>query len=155
MTAVHSAQEADPVAHGNRVRLTRRSREAMGERTRLARWGRRLMGIQLANVVSVSWAHLPERQFKVLMRMALTALDVPNKKGQPAHVFWGGWETLALAMNRDVPAEDDPRLEAQTRRRTLVSEVARTTRLLVDAGAIKPQETARRGHQQTWLLTVS
>jgi hypothetical protein len=113
------------------------------------------MGIQLANVVSVSWAHLPERQFKILMRMALTALDSPNGKGQPARVYFGGWEALSLALARDVPDEDDPRDEAKRRRRRLCREVSEVTSALVTAGAIKPQETARRGHQQTWKLTPS
>jgi hypothetical protein len=113
------------------------------------------MGIQLANVVSVTWAHLPERQYKILMRMALTALDSPNERGQPPRVFWGGWEPLSLALARDVPDEDDPRDEAQKRRRRLCREVSEITSALVSAGAIKPQEWARKGHQQTWKLTLS
>lgn len=112
------------------------------------------MGYRLANVVSVTWAHLPERQFKVLMRMALTALDTPSTKGQPAHVYFGGWEVMSLALARDVP-DDDGTPEATRIRRNLCSEVTKITGALVAAGAIKPSENARRGHQQSFLLTLS
>jgi hypothetical protein len=61
------------------------------------------MGVMLATLVSIRWAHLPERQFKVLNRMALMALDKPNSKGQPASIYFGGWEPLSLALNREVP----------------------------------------------------
>lgn len=113
------------------------------------------MGHQLASVVSVRWATLSERQFKVLMRMALQALDRPNAKGRPANVYFGGWEPLALALGRDLPDEDDPRDEAQRRRRRLCREVSNVTSELVALGAVKPTEVARRGHQQSWSLTLS
>lgn len=113
------------------------------------------MGYRLANVVSVTWAHLPERQFKVLNRMALMALDTPNKKGQPASVYFAGWEPLSMALNRDVPDEsNDP--EIARRRKDLCHEVTKITTLLVAAGAVKkPTDKARRGHQQSWVLTLS
>lgn len=113
------------------------------------------MGYQIANAVSVQWAHLPERQFKVLMRMALMALDRPNDKGKPARIYHGGWEVLALALNRDVPDEDDPDPVARRRRARLCREVTEVTSALVTAGAVKPSEQARRGHQQSWLLLPS
>lgn len=113
------------------------------------------MGYRLANVVSVTWAHLPERQFKVLNRMALMALDKPNAKGQPACVYYAGWEPLSMALNRDVP-DDSGAPEASRRRKHLCDEVTKITTLLVAAGAVKkPADKARRGHQQSWVLTVS
>lgn len=113
------------------------------------------MGYRLANVVSVTWAHLPGTQFKVLNRMALMALDSPNKKGQPASVYFAGWEPLSMALGRDVPDEsDDP--ETIRRRKHLCDEVTKITSQLIAAGAVKkPTDKARRGHQQSWVLTVS
>jgi hypothetical protein len=113
------------------------------------------MGIRLANNVSIRWASLPERQFKVLNRMALMALDTPNSKGQPAHVYFAGWEPLALALNREIP-EDDGTPENSRIRKNQCAEVARITGQLVDAGALKqPVDKSRRGHRQSWLLTLS
>lgn len=112
------------------------------------------MGIRLANNVSVRWANLPERQFKVLNRMALMALDIPNSKGQPAHVYFAGWEPLALALNREIP-EDDGTPETARTRRNQCNEITRITAALVQAGALKqPVDRARQGHRQSWLLTL-
>lgn len=114
------------------------------------------MGYRLANVVSVQWAHLPERQFKVLNRMALMALDTPNKKGQPAAVYFGGWEPLSMAMAREVPDEDLDDPEVTRRRKQLCDEASRMVSNLIAAGAVKkPADRARKGHQQSYVLTVS
>ncbi len=112
------------------------------------------MGIKLATIVSIRWARLPGREFKVLNRMALMALDKPNSKGQPASIYFGGWEPLALAMDRDVP-EDDGNPETTRMRKNLCDEVTKVTSALVRAGALKPPvDKARRGHQQSWMLTL-
>lgn len=112
------------------------------------------MGIRLANSVSVRWARLPERQFKVLIRMALMALDTPNSKGQPANVYFAGWEPLALALNREVP-EDDRTSENARIRKNQCAEIVGITTALVKAGALKqPVDRARQGHRQSWLLTL-
>jgi hypothetical protein len=112
------------------------------------------MGVMLATLVSIRWAHLPERQFKVLNRMALMALDKPNSKGQPASIYFGGWEPLSLALNREVP-EDDGNPGNTAKRRSLCHEVTKITTALVKSGALKqPVDKARRGHQQSWMLTL-
>lgn len=114
------------------------------------------MGYRLANVVSATWSHLPGREFKVLMRMALMALDKPNAKGQYACIYYGGWETLSMALARDVPEEDLNDSEVTKRRKALCHEVTKITTALVDAGALrKPTDKARRGHQQSWVMTLS
>lgn len=113
------------------------------------------MGYRLANVVSVTWAHLPERQFKVLNRMALMALDTPNKRGQPACVYFGGWESLSMALARDVP-DESPDPDTTRRRRDLCNETSKIVGQLIAAGAVKkPSDKARRGHQQSYVLTIS
>jgi hypothetical protein len=112
------------------------------------------MGATLAKIVSVRWAGLPGREFKVLNRMALVALDKPSPKGQPASVYFGGWESLALALNREVP-EEDGNPETIRIRKNMCDEVTKVTSALVRAGALKPPvDKARRGHQQSWVLTL-
>jgi hypothetical protein len=116
--------------------------------------GGSLMGAQLAKIVSTRWAGLPGREFKVLNRMALTALDHSSPKGRPASVYFGGWEALAQALNRDVP-DDTGEPETDRIRQNLVTEVTRITTSLVRRGALKqPVDKARRGHQQSWVLTL-
>ena len=112
------------------------------------------MGATLAKIVSTRWAALPGREFKVLTRMALTALDQPSPKGRPASVYYDGWEPLAQALNREVPA-DDGTPETTRIRHHQCNEVARVTSALIRRGAVKqPVDKARRGHQQSWILTL-
>lgn len=114
------------------------------------------MGYRLANLVSANWANLPGTQFKVLMRMALMSLDTPNKRGQPACVYYAGWESLSMALGRDVPEEDLSDPEVTRRRRQLCDEASKIVGQLVTAGAVKkPTDKARRGHQQSYVLTIS
>lgn len=112
------------------------------------------MGVELAGLVSAKWGHLPAGPFKVLIRMAVTSLDKPNAKGQPAGVYWGGWADLALALGRDIP-DDDGTPEIARRRKHIRDEVIRHTTALTKAGAIKPAvDNPLRGTKQTWILTL-
>lgn len=112
------------------------------------------MGVELVGLVSAKWGHLPAGPFKLLVRMAVTALDKPNAKGQPGAVYWGGWVDLALALNRDIP-DDDGTEETMRRRKHIRDEVIRHTSALTRAGAIKPAvENPGRNVKQTWKLTL-
>lgn len=112
------------------------------------------MGVELVGLVSAKWGHLPAGPFKLLVRMAVTALDKPNAKGQPAAVYWGGWADLALALSRDVP-DDNGTPEIARRRKYIRDEVIRHTTALTKAGAIKPAvDKPVRGTKQTWILTL-
>ena len=112
------------------------------------------MGVELAGLVSAKWGHLPAGPFKLLVRMAITSLDKPNSKGQPASVYWGGWIDLAIALGRDTPDEDGTP-EIARRRKIIRDEVIRHTTALTKAGAIKPAvDNPVRGTRQTWILTI-
>lgn len=112
------------------------------------------MGVEMAGLVSAKWGHLPAGPFKLLVRMAITCLDKPNAKGQPAGIYWGGWADLALALGRDIP-DDDGTPETARRRKNIRDEVIRHTTALTKAGAIKPAvENPGRKVSQTWKLTL-
>ena len=112
------------------------------------------MGASLAKIVSTRWAHLPGREFKVLNRMALTALDRPSPQGRPASVYYGGWEQLAQALNRDVPDDDGDPATARARK-NMCDETSKVIASLIKAGAVKqPVDKARKNHQQSYQLTL-
>lgn len=116
------------------------------------------MGVELVGIVSAKYGHLPAGPFKLLVRMAVVALDRPNKIGQPARVYYKGWEDLALALGRDVPpmlalVENAP--EIARIRNNVKSEVMRHTRTLVNEGAVqKAVDNPRTRHRQVWVLTL-
>lgn len=100
------------------------------------------MGANLVAQVLTSWAHLPDRPFRVLVRMALTALDKPQN-GHPAHVYFAGWELLALTLRSDGGTE-------QSRKRA----IARAVSDLIDEGAIERADAGRTGHKAVYRLTL-
>lgn len=113
------------------------------------------MGARLVGEVSDHWGHLPAGPYKVLMRMALKALDSPGRDGQPAGCYWRGWEDLAVALGRKVPDHDDSGPEADRRRVTIRDEVKRHTNTLVRLGAVqRAVENPGRGTRQVWKLTL-
>lgn len=101
------------------------------------------MGAQLVSEVLTRWTHVPDRAFRVLVRMALTALDQPQN-GQPAGVYFGGRELLDSAMR---PTRGTP----ETRYRDLKRAVAE----LVAAGAIERVGGAGPRHNQVYRLTLT
>lgn len=116
------------------------------------------MGIELAGIVSAKYGHIPAGPYKILMRMAITALDKPNAKGQPPRLYWGGWEDLAIALGRDVPpplATIEKHHETTRRRKVIRNEVIRYTTYLTTIGAVeKAVDNPRVGYQQEWKLTL-
>lgn len=114
------------------------------------------MGAELVGLVSTKWAHLRSlSQYKILTRMALTALDKPGGPNKPAATFFGGWESLAMALGRDIPDPDDYSGEAVIRRKCVRDEVIRQTSALERLGAIKPLvDKPGRDQRQTWKLTL-
>lgn len=100
------------------------------------------MGHRLARAVSEGWPDLPGNAFKVLLRMALVALDQPDKRGRPAELYYGGWEPLADALGHTslTPAAH--------------TAVRKALKTLTDAGVVKPMNHARQGTRQTYRLRL-
>lgn len=113
------------------------------------------MGSHLARAVSDNWGHLPAGPYKLLMRMALSALDTSNDPSKPPAHYWKGWRDLAKALDRKVPEEGDNSPESITRRDTIKSEVKRHTNTLVAKGAVqRAVDNPGRGTRQVWKLTL-
>lgn len=101
------------------------------------------MGAHLVARVLADWTHVSDRAFRVLVRMALTALDKP-KDGNPADTYFGGRELLAMTLRSDGGSED-------SRNRI----VARVVAELIKVGAIERTDSGRTGHNAVYRLTLS
>lgn len=113
------------------------------------------MGSRLVREVSDHWGHLAGAPYKVLLRMALSALDSPGKDGRPAEVYWKGWADLAIGLGRKPPDEMDASPEAERQRKWMKDEVRRATSALVRAGAVqRAVDNPGRGTRQVWKLTL-
>lgn len=112
------------------------------------------MGAELVGLVFAGYSSLPGNQFKVLSRMALAALDKPNKE-RPASIYFGGWEPLSMALGRDLPYLSGDSEALAKRRKALQQEVSKICSQLRTAGAIEPVEKhPRMGTRQAFLLTL-
>lgn len=114
------------------------------------------MGAELVGLVSAKWSGVRSlSQYKILVRMALTALDQDGGPTKPAATYYAGWQPLALALGRELPEEDDYSEAATRRRKAIRDEVIRNTSALEKAGAIKATAgRAGQGNRQTWKLTL-
>lgn len=98
------------------------------------------MGVQLANVAVIRWAPvISDRAFRVLIRMALVALDKPSN-GQPAGQYFGGIALLSMTLR----GGGDP--SHRTTRRALSE--------LVQVGAIESLERGKKGTRAVYKLTL-
>lgn len=112
------------------------------------------MGAQLVGLVLSKWTHLNDTDFRILLRMALTALD-EESEGRPAHLYFGGHEFLASALRRPFPAGDSE--QARKGRQNVLRDVRRSVKGLVDQGAIEVVDTGkavRQGVAKTYRLTL-
>lgn len=100
------------------------------------------MGANLVGKVLMSWTHLSDRAFRVLVRMAHTALDRPSKD-TPADHYFAGRELLAMSLRPGGGTED-------SRYRV----VARVIAELIEAGAIERTDGGRTGHNAVYRLTL-
>jgi hypothetical protein len=100
------------------------------------------MGAELVSLALAHWTHVSDRAFRVLMRMALTAMDKPAK-GRPAAVYHGGRELLAMTLRSDKGT-------AETRYRA----VKRALAELADEGAIQHLQTGWAGQRAVYRLTL-
>lgn len=97
------------------------------------------MGVRNASAVYVWWPHLTHRDHRLLVRMALSALD----DGQPP-VYFGGWQFLAESLGLDVKGNPNNAKEA----------VRRALSRLVKAGAVVSSGHARTGRRAEYALTL-
>lgn len=105
--------------------------------------------------VSDNWGHLPAGPYKLLMRMAISALDTSTDPAKPAGHYWKGWRDLAKALGRKPPDDGDVTPEALTKRKTMKDEVRRHTTHLVRSGAVRGAvDNPGRGTRQVWELTL-
>lgn len=105
--------------------------------------------------MSDNWGHLPAGPYKLLMRMALVALDNSTDPAKPPEHYWKGWRDLSVALGRKPPEDSDMTPEAITRRRTIQDEVRRHTSTLISKGAVtRVVDNPGRGTRQVWRLTL-
>jgi hypothetical protein len=100
------------------------------------------MGANLVTQVLAHWTHVSDRAFRVLVRMAVTALDKP-KDGKPANIYHGGRELLAMSLRSEKGSLD-------TRHRSVKRAVAE----LSEAGAIQHLRSGWAGQNAVYRLTL-
>jgi hypothetical protein len=89
-------------------------------------------------------ADLTAGELVVLGYMCLVALDKENGKGQPAGLYFGGWEPLALALGYDelTPAAKE--------------KVRRSVKGIREKGLVKPMVAhAQTGERQVYRITFA
>lgn len=108
------------------------------------------------NVVQAfgSWPHLPDRAMRVLIRMAVTAMD----DGVPPRYF-GGWELLAHSLGCVWTAptplmSDDERQEAERSTEAARRAVGRAVRALIQAGAVERLNVPQAGRRADYALIL-
>jgi len=101
------------------------------------------MGAHLVAEVLARWTDVSDRAFRILVRMAVTALDKPQN-GQPACIYRGGRELLAMSLRSEKGS-------ARTRNRAVAKAVAELTEL----GAIEHLVTGWAGQNAVYRLTLS
>lgn len=99
------------------------------------------MGASLVVQVLANWSHLSDRAFRVLVRMAVTALDKPQN-GQPANIYRAGRDLLAMTLRSEGSTE--------TRYRAVKRAVAELT----EAGAIEHLVTGWAGQNAVYRLNL-
>ncbi|MFF0721321.1 hypothetical protein [Micromonospora sp. NPDC003816] len=101
------------------------------------------MGARLVSLVLARWAHLPDRAFRVVVKMAHTALDEATDK-VPAGLYFGGREALA----------DILRNERGGKRESVLRNVRFAIEEAIAAGAIKRQSKGRVGSHAVYRMTL-
>lgn len=103
------------------------------------------MGIELTKALFARHAaHLTAGELVVLGYMCVVALDKENGKGQPAHLYFAGWEPLALALGY-------PELNAAAKEK-----VRRAVKGIREKGLVKPLVAhAQTGERQVYRIQVA
>lgn len=111
------------------------------------------MGSELVRLAFARWNHLPDRAFRLLAFMALVTMD-----DDEAPAYWGGRESLAMALGRMTPAEP-ARSDSSARanefrkaRRADFEAVKAGIRELISAGVITCGQLPAPGRNAVYLL---
>jgi hypothetical protein len=105
------------------------------------------MGAGNVKAVYGWWGHLPDRPFRLLAFMALTAKDDATPP-----TYWGGRESMAVGIGRDVPTGDD---DAAAKERHATFEAVRwTVNKLIKAGAVERTRAASPGRTAEYALIL-
>src|SRR5574341_1281057 len=105
------------------------------------------MGAGNVGLVYGLWGHLPHAPFRVLAYMALRTLDDDDPPQ-----FWGGRESLALALGRIVPKPEDE--QSRRERKAAFEAVKEATSTLRRLGAIELVEAARPKRNAVYALNL-
>jgi hypothetical protein len=94
------------------------------------------MGASNVAAVFIYWRRLPHAPFRLLVYMALVSMDADDPPK-----YWGGWQALAEALGRKMPATHADRVAVTTALTTLRQE-----------GAISRAVNPARGRRAEYLL---
>lgn len=108
------------------------------------------MGAGNVKLVFARWGDLPGNAFRALIFMAVTSMDEDDPP-----LFWGGRESLAVALGRTVPDSDLDDDESRLEREATFKAVKRTVQDLAKAGAITTVNVARPGRNAVYALNLS
>lgn len=113
-----------------------------------------VMGIRNVNAAFAYWSHLPDRPFRVLVRMCQIAND-------DTRTYYGGQEMLAQGIGLDVPEmphEDQATPEERDRihkvREDAFRKVRRGMQTLTDAGVVSLLNTPRVGVRANYAINA-
>ncbi|KXK63369.1 hypothetical protein AWW66_03385 [Micromonospora rosaria] len=101
------------------------------------------MGARLVSLVLARWAHLPDRAFRVAVKMALSALD-EAKDQVPAATYFAGRDPLVTVLRNERAGGRD----------TATRTVGRAIEDLLREGAIERVSTGRSGKKAIYRLTL-
>jgi hypothetical protein len=100
------------------------------------------VGARLVTLVLMRWTQLADVEFRLLVRMAHTALD--ERSGRtPAATYFGGHELLAATLRSEGGSLT-----------TTLRRVRKAITGLVEAGAVERVGAARSGNNQVYRLTL-
>jgi hypothetical protein len=94
-------------------------------------------------LVLMRWTQLADVEFRLLVRMAHTALD-EGSPGVPAATYFGGHDLLAATLRSEGGSQT-----------TLLRRVRKAITSLVEAGALERVGAARSGANQIYRLTLN
>lgn len=103
------------------------------------------MGIELVKASMHYGRRLSGNAYKALLTMSMSALDKPNAEGRPAAVYFGGWDSIAVALGH----------EDATRNSTGAVLVKRALKELREGGFVTPMGTAHKGSRQAYSVHPS